>query len=277
MKTRKKEHKSIKIIKAAALVLFLALLFTPEQRNRSVIAGIAIAGITGSLLFLLIPMLPHIPVLSYLRNIYPHIHRHPRRKQKYPVFDMETLLIRQISYQVTDKIKAAFPDASWEYTRPVKAESLLNCDIIRIRTFHTGDYNFADVSLDRYGHLKLFMMTITDFTPLPGQKNPDHPETNGPENPAEPPVHVDPESWYSLIGKPLLTELIGDLQARGHQKLFINEAGEIFIFDNNNRPEIKDTFQHFSPRDYWAALKDIFHRDELKAKETENTLELSWV
>ena len=277
MKTRKKEYKSIKILKAAALVLFLVLLFTPEQRNRSVIAGIAIAGITGSLLFLLIPMLPHIPVLSYLRNICPHIHRHQNRKQKAPVFDMETLLIRQINYQVTDKIKAAYPDASWEYTRPVKAESLLNCDIIRIRTFRTGDYNFADVSLDRYGHLKLFMMTITDFTPLPGQKNPDHPETNGPEPPAEPPVHVDPESWYSLIGKPLLTELIGDLQARGHQKLFINEGGEIFIFDNNNNPEIKDTFQYFPPRDYWAALTDIFHRDELKAKETGNTLELSWV
>ena len=120
-------------------------------------------------------------------------------------------------------------------------------------------------------------MTITDFTPLPGQKNPDGTKTDKSNNPAEAPVHVDPESWYSLIGKPLLTELIGDLQARGHQKLFINEAGEIFIFDNNNNPEIKDTFQHFPPRDYWTALTDIFHRDELKAKETGNTLELSWV
>lgn len=275
MKTRKAEHKSIKMIKAVAIILFLALLFTPEQRNRSVIASIAITGIAGSFLFLLMPMLPHISAPSFLRNT--HTHKRKKQKEEPPFFDMETLLIRQISYQVTDKIKAAFPDASWEYTRPVKAESLLNCDIIRIRTFHTGDYNFADVSLDRYGHLKLFMMTITDFTPLPGQKNPDHPETDGPETPAEPPVHVDPESWYSLIGKPLLTELIGDLQARGHQKLFINEAGEIFIFDNNNRPEIKDTFQHFPPRDYWAALTDIFHRDELKAKETGNTLELSWV
>ena len=275
MKTRKAEHKSIKMIKAVAIILFLALFFTPEQRNRSVIAGIAITGIAGSFLFLLMPMLPHISAPSFLRNT--HTHKRKKQKEESPFFDMETLLIRQISYQVTDKIKAAFSDASWEYTRPVKAESLLNCDIIRIRTFHTGDYNFADVSLDRYGHLKLFMMTITDFTPLPGQKNPDHPETDGPEPPAEPPVHVDPESWYSLIGKPLLTELIGDLQARGHQKLFINEAGEIFIFDNNNRPEIKDTFQHFPPRDYWAALTDIFHRDELKAKETGNTLELSWV
>ena len=274
MKTRKEEHRSIKMIKAAALVLFLALLFTPEQMNRSVIAGIAIIGIAGSFLFLLIPMLSHISVPSSLRNT--HTHKHKKQKKAAPFFDMETLLIRQISYQVTDKIKAAYPEASWEYTRPIKAASLLNCDIIRIRTFHTGDYNFADVSLDRYGHLKLFMMTITDFTPLPGQKNPSHPKTDNPENPAEPPVHVDPESWYSLIGKPLLTELIGDLQARGHQKLYINEAGEIFIYANNT-PEIKDTFQHFPPRDYWAALTDIFTRDELKAKETENTLELSWV
>ncbi len=273
MKTRKEEHRSIKMIKAVAIILFLALLFTPEQRNRSVIAGIAITGISGSFLFLLIPMMPHISVPFSLRNT--HTHKRKKQKKEAPFFDMETLLIRQISYQVTDKIKAAYPEASWEYTRPIKAESLLNCDLIRIRTFHTGDYNFADISLDQYGHLKLFMMTITDFTPLPGQKNPDGVKTDHPENPAESPIHVDPESWYSLIGKPLLTELIGDLQARGHQKLFINEAGEIFIYTNNT-PEIKDTFQHFPPRDYWAALMDIFTRDELKAAETNDTLEVSW-
>lgn len=272
MKTRKEEHRSIKMIKAVAIILFLALLFTPEQINRSVIAGI---GILGSFLFLLIPMLTRIPAPTILRNTRSHMRKHKRQKKQAPFFDMETLLIRQISYQVTDKIKAAYPEASWEYIRPIKAESLLNCDIIRIRTFHTGDYNFADISLDRYGHLKLLMMTITDFTSLSGQKNQDHLDTDGHENPAEHPVHVDPESWYSLIGKPLLTELIGDLQARGHQKLYINESGEIFIYANNT-PEIKDTFQHFPPRDYWAALTDIFIRDELEAKETNDTLELSW-
>lgn len=275
MKTRKTEHNRIKIIRAAALILFLALLFTPEQMNRTVIAGIAIAGITGSLLFLLIPMLPRISVPSFFKNTPFHRQKRRKSRQKSPVFDMETLLIRQVGYQITDKIKAAFPDASWEYTLPIKAESLLNCEIIRIRTFHTGDYNFADISLDRYGHLKLFMMTITDFTPVPGRKNPDNPTPGNPENPAEPPVHVDPESWYSLIGKPLLTELIGDLQARGHQRLYINEDGEIFIYANNT-PEIKDTFPHFPPRDYWAVLMDIFTRDELKATETNDTLELSW-
>ena len=140
MKTRKTEHNSIKIIRSAALVLFLALLFTPEQMNRTVIADIAIAGITGSLLFLLIPMLTRISVPVFLRDTHSHIQKRGKNRQKSPVFDMETLLIRQISYQITDKIKATFPDASWEYTRPIKAESLLNCEIIRIRTFHTGDY-----------------------------------------------------------------------------------------------------------------------------------------
>lgn len=80
MKTRKIEHNSIKMIKAVALILFLALLFTPEQRNRSVIAGTAITGIAGSFLFLLMPMLPHISAPSFLRNTYTH----KRKKQKEP-------------------------------------------------------------------------------------------------------------------------------------------------------------------------------------------------
>ena len=143
MKTRKEEHRSIKLIKAVALILFLALLFTPEQINRSVIAGIAITGIAGSFLFLLLPMMPHISVPSSLRNT----HTRKKQKKEAPFFDMETLLIRQISYQVTDKIKAAYPEASWEYTRPIKAESLLNCDIIRIRTFHVHESHTSTMRL----------------------------------------------------------------------------------------------------------------------------------
>lgn len=112
MKTRKTEHNSIKIIKTAALVLLLALLFTPEQMNRTVIAGIAIDGITGSLLFLQIPMLPHISVPAFFKDTHSHMQKHRKNRKKRSVFDRETLLIRQISYQITDKIKAAFPDAS---------------------------------------------------------------------------------------------------------------------------------------------------------------------
>lgn len=279
MKNAKKQRKSTKLIRITIIALLLALLFSPERLNRSLITGIVITIIFGSLLFLLVSLMPRIPVPSFLRNIrFPRTKKRRKKKQKNAVFDMETLLIRQISFQITDRIKASYPKASWEYTRPLKAEYLLNCNVFRIRTFHTGDYNFAEVSLDRYGHLKLSMMTIKNLSPLPGQQDPDtsDPDTPDSNGSNEPSVHVDPESWYSLIGKPLLTDLIGDLQARGHQKLFINEAGEIFILNGNN-PEVKDIFQHFPPKDYWAALTDIFIRDELNAKETNNTLELSWI
>ena len=58
MKVRRKKSKSLKILKSVVLVLFLSLLFVPDNINRSVIAGIALEGILGSLLFLIVPRLP---------------------------------------------------------------------------------------------------------------------------------------------------------------------------------------------------------------------------
>ena len=269
------------------IALFLALLIPSERLNRSMITGIALAGILGSILFLVISKMPRISAPSFLKRIrLPKIAKRQKRKETF--FDIETLLIRQVSYQITDTLKSAYPEASWEYTKPLKVESLLNCDTFRIRTFHTEEFIFADVALDRYGHLKLFLTSVRDLTPLPGQKNPDAPDAElssaktsnaeplNSDPQTEPPLRVDPESWYSLIGKPLLTDLIGDLQARGHRKLFINETGELFIL-NGNTPEVKAAFEHFPPKDYWTALTDIFTRDELKVAENNNTLELSWM
>ena len=75
MKVRRKKSKSLKILKSVVLVLFLSLLFVPDNINRSVIAGIALAGILGSLLFLIVPHLPRIPspAVSYTHLFYPYI------------------------------------------------------------------------------------------------------------------------------------------------------------------------------------------------------------
>lgn len=258
MKVRRKKSKSLKILKSVVLVLFLSLLFVPDNINRSVIAGIALAGILGSLLFLIVPRLPRIPS--------PALKRKSAYSSGNPdgITDMETLLWRQISYQITGKLKSAYPDATWEFTKEPNVDSLLNGNALRIRTFHTQEYNFAEVRLDRYGELVLSMMTIESLKP---KSEPAGTDSIG---------QVDPQSWYTLIGKPLLSNLIGDLQARGHQKLFISENGEIFI-KNGDSKEIKGTFEHFPPQNYWAALTDIFIRDELNAKENEGTLELSWM
>lgn len=80
----------------------------------------------------------------------------------------------------------------------------------------------------------------------------------------------------SLIGKPLLMELVGDLQARGYEKLFINEQGDVYIL-NGTEPEVRGKLEHFPPKDYWGELTEIFTEDELTTEETEQALELSWI
>ncbi len=257
MKARK-EKKSLLFLKMIVAVLFASLLFTPENSNRTLIAGIAIIGIIGSLLFLIIPMLPRIRMPQFTKRTRVTSSPKPEQLSK-----TETLLWRQISYQITDKLKAAFPDATWEFITRPQMNTLLNGSTIRIRTRNTGNYNFAEFHLNQYGYLALELLTVESLKKQPVNESDEESET------------VDPQSWYSLIGKPLLMELVGDLQARGHQKLFINESGEIFI-RNGKTPEIKGTFEHFPSRSYWPALADIFIKDELEAKEREHELELSW-
>ena len=99
--------------------------------------------------------------------------------------------------------------------------------------------------MDARGSLTLQMMTIESLHKKePSEGNPD-------SRPA-----VNPKSWYSLIGKPLLMELVGDLQARGYEKLFINEQGDVYIL-NGTEPEVRGKLEHFPPKDYWGELTEI--------------------
>lgn len=76
--------------------------------------------------------------------------------------------------------------------------------------------------------------------------------------------------------KKKLENLIGQLHAKGHHKLYINENGQIYI-QNGDTAEIKDCFDYFPPRNYWDILISIFQKDELTAKEKDQALELSWI
>ena len=117
--------------------------------------------------------------------------------------------------------------------------------------------------MDEYGSLHLQMLTVSALK-RKGDKaaSPDTPK-------------VDPASWYSLIGKPFLVEMIGNLQAKGHQKLFIGEQGDVYIL-NGKDPEVKGKLEHFPPKAYWPALLQVFADDELEAAETENAVEITW-
>lgn len=253
----KKQKKGIRLLQFVFIILLIMIFFMPKGFDRVYVAGFTLVGIIGSLLLFLVSLLqfPRLPKFNW----------HPRISKEFgpePVTDTENLLWRQISYQITGKLQSAYPDATWDFVKRPNIHRLLNGKDIRIRTNHTGNFNFAEVHMDQYGNLTLQMMTIEALKPHKAEN-----EENIPQ--------VDPESWYTLIGKPLLTNLVGELQARGHQKLFINERGELYIL-NGSTPEVKATFDHFPPKAYWPALADIFIRDELAVDETDQALELSW-
>lgn len=261
MKSKRKTSNALCII---ASILFVMLLFVPESKNRFLLAGMGITGlfiVAGSLI------LPVFPRLT--RKLSYHRTKECQKpwtwlKNTEPVTDAEKLLWRQISYQITDKLQAAFPDATWEFQKHPSMEQLLKGCTIRLRTFHTEDYNFAEVRMNPYGYLELQMLTISSL------KKSMEPSEEGttPE--------ADPESWYALIGKVKLENLIGQLHAKGHKKLYINESGQIYI-QNGDTPEIKDHFDYFPPRNYWDVLITLFQKEDLTAKETDQALELSWI
>lgn len=118
MKTQRKTKKSMTFLKVIVAVLFTTLLFTPENSNRLLIAGAAIIGIIGTLLLLIIPMFPRIKLPRFAKKI--------RVTKPEQISETETLLWQQISYQITDKLKAAFPNATWEFIKRPKLNDLLN-------------------------------------------------------------------------------------------------------------------------------------------------------
>lgn len=253
MKSMKNIRKALQI---TVLLLFAAAFLIPKDSRSYLMTGIAAAGVVISLAMLLFPVLT-----SGLRKLQISTGRKTHAHDRNP--DLETILLRQISYQITDYLQSAYPDATWEFAEEMKLPRLLNGRPTRISTRNTGEYNFAEVSMNQYGSLHLQMLTVSALKRKGDRAaSPDTPK-------------VDPASWYSLIGKPFLVEMIGNLQAKGHQKLFIGEQGDVYIL-NGKEPEVKGKLEHFPPKAYWPALLQVFADDELEAAETENAVEITW-
>ena len=256
------QKKFLKVLSIITIILLIATIFIPENGNRNAIASVGILCILLVFLSTLLPKL-HKLTLNRLKD-QSKTSSCSSLKSSEPVSETEELLWRQISYQITDKLQAAFPNATWEFQKQPSMKYLLSGNPIRLRTFHTGDYNFAEARMNQYGYLELQMLTIVNLKKAVTA-------TDEEEVPS-----ADPESWYSLIGKKKLENLIGQLHAKGHHKLYINENGQIYI-QNGDTAEIKDCFDYFPPRNYWDVLISIFQKDELTAKEKDQALELSWV
>lgn len=102
------QKKFLKVLSMLTIILLIATIFIPGNGNRNAVASI---GILGILLLFLSTLLPKIYklTLNLLKN-QGKTSPWSSLKSSEPVSETEELLWRQISYQITDKLQAAFPN-----------------------------------------------------------------------------------------------------------------------------------------------------------------------
>ena len=127
-----KKTRTIKMtLQITVLCLFAAAFLLPKGSQSYLMTGIAAAGVLVSLALLIIP-----PIASGLRKLRIPAGRATDTGNNNS--DLETILIRQISYQITDTLQSAFPEATWEFAEPLRLSHLLDGDAIRLSTRNTG-------------------------------------------------------------------------------------------------------------------------------------------
>lgn len=184
--------------------------------------------------------------------------------------DREAML-RHIALRITEKLKSAYPDATWMWQDKPELKAVLNGQTVRIITDGIENNTHADISFDRYARVHIDMLVVEEFT----AKAAEQPEAAVSDTEKEPDI-VDVRVWYDLIGRNTLEALVTDLNANGHTRLTIKENGDITIL-RNKKEEIQSHLENFPARNYWNELINIFKENELKAVARKDGLGISWV
>ena len=173
-----------------------------------------------------------------------------------------------IALRISDKLKSAYPDLTWQWTESPSLHDILTGKTFRIRVENMSSYNHADISFDRFGRIRIVPMTIGSFTP--------EEENDSTDESTSEPTPVDVRVWYDLVGQPILEKHITELNTSGHGKLTIKENGDIVI--NRQKKEVLiATLDSFPAKQYWKELVTVLEENELCAKANDKNLVVSWV
>jgi len=174
--------------------------------------------------------------------------------------DELSLLLQHVSLRISDKLKSAYPEATWQWTREPSLKGILSGATVRISVERMEKYTHADISFDRFGRIHIEPMTIGSFgnTGGDGADGSDQEDEDGDRKPSEPSV-TDPAVWYQLIGQKILEAQISNLNAKGHTDIILA------------------TLEAFPAKTYWPDLISILSEDELSAKITDDRLQVSWI
>ena len=178
-------------------------------------------------------------------------------------------MLQHISLRITEKIKSAYPDATWRWDGSPDLTAILEGQTFRIITDGMAQFTHADVYFDRYVRIRITPLIIGEFADTVGDV-PEEKDTAA----SEPPV-VDVISWYYLIGRKVLEDTISDLNANGHSRLSIKENGDMVI-TRSKKEVLKGTLEHFPPKNYWNEFLQVLEEYELHGKVEKDHIVVSW-
>ena len=185
--------------------------------------------------------------------------------------DEQEIMLCHIALRITEKIKSAYPDATWQWQDKPELKAILNGKTIRVKTDGIENNTHADIFFDRFARVRINMLVVEEFTAKAADQN-----DPNPSNSETVPDVVDVRVWYDLIGRGALENLITDLNANGHTRLTIRENGDIAI-TRNKKEELRSHLDNFPAKNYWNELINIFMENELKASVRKDDLIVSWV
>lgn len=184
----------------------------------------------------------------------------------------EEMMLRHIALRITDKLKSAYPHATWQWQGKPLLQNILQGSTVRISVEDMAEFTHADITFDRFGRIHVEPMIIGSFAASPV---PDATEAVPAEAEPEPPV-VDVNVWYELIGQKALENIITELNANGYTKLSIKEYGDIVI-NRKKKESVQATLDAFPGKPYWEELITVLEENELKGKVTGSCLQVSWI
>lgn len=182
----------------------------------------------------------------------------------YSARNLTMLLTRHVNCRVSDYLRHAYPNVSWEWMMPNPASFIVHGGTGRIRVYNVPDYEYADITLDHTGKLDCSMVKVV---PVQGQAQ---------GTPSGQPA-INPQAWYELEGRKVLDDLIADLRSRGHNKLTLGEDGSIRIQPIPGGQEVtKGSCSNFPPKVYWSQLAKVLAQDGLTADVQTDRIVVSW-
>lgn len=177
----------------------------------------------------------------------------------------ERILLRQINYRITAKLRAVYREAVWDWDEKPTVQYITEGGCRRIKLENADEYNFAEVHIDKYSDIKLQLLKVVPCG-----------ETKNSKDAIVTDFDVDVEFWYSNHGQKILENIIGELNGHGIRKLKINADGKIYA-RKGKANVLHGRIKKMLPQSSWKQLTEFFKTElELKAEAKGNSICVSW-